>query len=64
MAMTHPLATLTCCVDDPLSWCPACDRTVSEPLMVWADVDLFLCFECAGVKRPWHDWGSDEMVRY
>lgn len=58
------MATLSCCSDDPLSWCAGCDRTVSEPLMVWANADLFVCYQCAGAKRPWHDWGSSVEVRY
>ncbi len=53
---------LTCCSGDPISWCVACHRIVSEPLMVWADTDLFICYQCADTERPWHDWGADRAM--
>lgn len=56
-------AVLVCCPDDTLDWCPACDRLVSAPLMVWAFADLYICHECAGSPRPWHDWTRSEWVR-
>lgn len=57
-------AALTCCAADQISWCIACDRTASEPLMVWADADLYICYQCANVERPWHDWGSSYCVTW
>jgi len=56
-------AEMVCCPADPLDWCAGCDTLVSSPLMVWADVDLYICYHCAGVSRPWHDIFTYEQVR-
>jgi len=56
-------AELTCCVDDVADWCPVCDRIVSVPFMMWVDVDLYICYECADVPRPRHVNWEYETVR-
>ena len=48
---------------DPPAWCPGCDHLVATHAMVWADLDLWVCHECAGVDEPFHSILTMTTVR-
>lgn len=48
---------------DTKSRCAACDTLTQQYDMVWAEVDLYVCYHCAEQPKPWRSRFTCESVR-